>query len=78
MNYNPHVKEITNEYMKKKSQTIIHFFDKFKGQSDVWGYFSRFYKKLLNQTTDTKYFINFFQEIRTYLVKVNPYFIMNS
>jgi hypothetical protein len=70
MEYNPHVKEITNEYMKKKSQTVIDFFDQFSDKEDVWGYFGRFYKKLLKQTTDTKYFINFFQEVRNYLAVV--------
>ena len=75
MSYNPHVKKITNEYMKKKSQTVINFFDKLKKGDDIWGYFGRFYRKLLDQTTDTKYFINFFQEIRNYLATVKSYYL---
>jgi hypothetical protein len=73
MDYNPHVKEITNEYMKKKSEMVIHFFDKLAYKNNVWGYFAKFYRKLLKQTTDTKYFINFFQEIRNYLALVRKY-----
>lgn len=71
MEYNPHVKEITNEYMKKTSLKVIHYFDALLGQNNVWGYFARFYRKLLRQTTDTKYFINFFQEIKDYLATVS-------
>ena len=72
--YNPHVREITNEFMKKKSLKVIHFFDPFIKDKDVWGYFAKFYRKLLKQTTDTKYFINFFQEIRNYLAVVSILF----
>jgi hypothetical protein len=71
--YNPHVKEITNEYMTRKSNTVIHYFDRFLDKNDVWGYFAKFYRKLLKQTTDTKYFINFFGDIRNYLTLVMLY-----
>lgn len=74
IDYNPHVKEITNEYMKKKSLTVIHYFDRFLSKNDVWGYFAKYYRKLLKQTTDTKYFINFFQEIRNYLAVVGFFY----
>lgn len=69
MIYNPHVREITNEYLKEKRDIVSKFFERFK-KKDLWGHFANFYKNLLRQTTDTKYFINFFQEVNNILATV--------
>lgn len=70
MSGNVYIKEITNEYLLEKSQIIAQYFDKYKNQNDIWGYFAEFYQKHFSNEYKIDYIKQIFQDARKYFAIV--------
>lgn len=67
---NPHIREITNEYLKCESERVENYFRKLEKKKEFMGQFAIFYRKFLRQKTDPLFFINIFQEVNNILSRV--------